>query len=79
MRVINGISVPHNSFTPKENETFYAPIIGGEKGSEYILMTQFKHEHHSYLRALGVCYPATEEGKAAVLLHLEALTNNLNN
>ena len=72
MKLIHGVEVPNISFTPKDGEYYYAPAINrlSMYGKDYCghgcVITRVLAEH-------GCCYPDTEEGKQAAILHAKAM------
>jgi hypothetical protein len=71
MKLINDVEVPNISFHPNDNEYYYYPEL-----------TQFLYDKtffikcidtHEFRSANSLCYPYTEEGKAAAMLHSKAL------
>ena len=70
MKLIHGVEVPDISFKPTIEDRFYYPVLGYElyKTSTYLSygVDKFKSEHN-------LCYPYTEEGKQAAILHAKAM------
>jgi hypothetical protein len=71
MKLINGVEVPDISFHPNDNEYYYYPEL-----------TQFLYDKtffikcidtHEFRSANNLCYPFTEEGKQAAILHAKAM------
>ncbi len=72
MKLIHGVEVPNISFVPKEDEYYYYPSIEMPAfyGFTYFDTTNIndilKNKH-------GLCYPYTEQGKQAAILHAKAM------
>lgn len=71
-RIIHGKEIPDLSFTPSVNEYYYFICLSSDQ--------LFRMDYHSEgckmtkLRAArGLCYPHTEEGKQAAILHAIAM------
>lgn len=71
MKSINGIEVPNISFTPSSGDFCYlpAPIIP----KLYIGARCDDPSDIGHLVGYGLCYPFTEEGKQAAILHSKAM------
>lgn len=68
---INGHKIPNITFTPKNNEEFIVPAL-----NDYGCRSRFvnsESEWFSYYLKNDMCYPNTEEGEAAAILHTKAL------
>jgi hypothetical protein len=71
IKVINGIEIPDISFKPKEGEVccIPSPII-----PELYLRVQYcSSRADEHLFTHGLCYPDTEQGKRAAILHAKAM------
>lgn len=73
IKLINGIEVPDISFQPKENERYYFPkptyknlYSSNDYNSEF-------EEEDVYQAQNGMCYPYTNAGKEAAILHGKAM------
>jgi hypothetical protein len=72
MKLVHGVEVPDISFVPKEDEYYYYPSIEMPAfyGFTYFDTTNIndilKNKH-------GLCYPYTEQGKQAAILHAKAM------
>jgi hypothetical protein len=71
MKNINGVEVPDISFTPSNGDFCYlpAPIIP----KLYIGARCDDPSDIGHLVGYGLCYPFTEEGKQAAILHAKAM------
>ena len=71
-KLINGHKVPDISFRPSEGECYYFPNPLSQTfiGRAYY---DFLDKHHVHRATHGLCYPDTEEGKAAAISHAEAM------
>jgi hypothetical protein len=70
MRLINGIEVPDISFKPRKEEHFYHPVLDKVL---YNQSTYLSYGIDDFRVAHGLCYPYTEEGKQAAILHAKAM------
>jgi hypothetical protein len=71
MKLIHGVEVPDISFEPKFGEFYYTPDIQSR-----ILYNEYKHgnSHHTICEIeRSLCYPYTEQGKQAAILHAKAM------
>lgn len=74
-KLIHGVEIPDIGIDlslTKERTDFYTPTIHSD---ELFFGFSHHHEHNdcSYLSALGITYPFTEEGKQAAILHAKAM------
>lgn len=71
-KVINGHEIPDISFTPEATEGYCFPAPGRASlyGVDWFFQTDENDVHR--LRN-NMCYPATDEGKAAAIAHAKAL------
>lgn len=77
MKLIHGVEVPDISFVPKVGEHYYYP---NPLTPRYFSSTTFAvvcvgDEHRA---RHGLCYPATEEGKQASILHAKVMIDVIN-
>lgn len=68
---INGHKIPNITFTPKNDQEFIAPAINVDLCLHGFSNTESRWV--SYYIENDMCYPNTEEGKAAAVLHSKAL------
>lgn len=70
-KLIHGVEVPNISFTPNDGEAYVYPDIYGEN---YATAGRFYSGYAISEMALkaGCCYPYTEEGQQAAILHAKA-------
>jgi hypothetical protein len=71
MKLINGIEVPDISFRPDVNKRYYHPSLDvtlhyGSLFTRGDIMDEFRAGN-------SLCYPYTDEGKEAAILHAKAL------
>jgi hypothetical protein len=72
MKLIHGIKVPDISFHPTDGTIYYYPYPTGEdlvyytKYSNLYSVDKFRSDNN-------LCYPHTEEGKQAAILHAKAM------
>lgn len=71
-KLIHGVEVPDISFIPEQDKEYYfpAPHITKLYGCTNYLS---KSENDSFKVQQGLCYPHTEEGKQAAILHAKAM------
>ena len=71
-KLIHGVEVPDISFTPNDGEEYVYPNIYGE---DYASASRFYRGYEASEMALkaGCCYPYTEEGTQAAILHAKAM------
>jgi hypothetical protein len=74
-KLINGIEIPDITFKPTLNEYYYTPMPNYPE--LYHLMMDF-HSNRltNHLSENNLCYPFTEEGRQAAILHAKAMLNN---
>jgi hypothetical protein len=70
-KVVNGIEIPDISFKPEHGEQYYIPFPTST--CAYLSSTFYSCEEDYYRRDNNLCYPYTEEGKAAAILHAKAM------
>ena len=72
IKLIHGVEVPDISFKPKYNQNYYFPSINN---SRHCLLTYHKEGdlHDAFRIQYDLCYPETEEGKQAAILHAKAM------
>jgi hypothetical protein len=68
-KIVNGVEVPDISFKPVSGEHCYLPVP--THPVFHIHYCADKADDH--LNAFGLCYPLTEEGKQAAILHAKAM------
>jgi hypothetical protein len=77
MKLINGVEVPDISFSPSSGEVCYTPF---PIHSDLYMRIQFCSSGvDEHLVAHGLCYPFTEYGKKAAILHAKAMLGICNN
>ena len=71
-KLVHGVEVPDISFRPEPDEKYYFPDV-----TQPVLfgsaISVFHHARSSYMANSGLCYPHTEEGKQAAILHAKAM------
>lgn len=67
-KLIHGVEVPDISFTPEDGDSYYYPDISA---SQLINVDNFNSDFTGEIRMAdhGLCYPPTEEGREAAILH----------
>lgn len=76
-KLIHGIEIPDISFIPKENENYYCPAIDLPElyDADYYERGFLRDE----MRIKGNrCYPYTEKGREAAILHAKAMLGSSN-
>jgi hypothetical protein len=73
VKVINGIEVPDISFKPEHGEQYYIPLPTST--CAHLSSIFYSCEEDYYRRNNNLCYPFTEEGKQAAILHAKAMLN----
>jgi hypothetical protein len=71
-KLIHGVEVPDISFSPKAGESFHTPSIESSCGYKEVVDVDWNFRS-SYIVSKGLCYPYTEEGKQAAILHAKAM------
>jgi hypothetical protein len=72
MKLIHGVEVPDISFKPQPNQDYYYPAPHNTGG--YVCDVYYDcRRWHQYRASKGLCYPFTEEGKQAAILHAKAM------
>jgi hypothetical protein len=71
MKIINGFEIPNISFKPNSGDHCYIPT----PTHPYLCMHLYYcfNETNKHLRDNNLCYPYTEEGKQAAILHAKAM------
>jgi hypothetical protein len=69
-KLIHGVEVPDISFVPRKEEHFYHPILDN---TLYKPSTYHGYGIDAFRVKYGLCYPHTEEGKQAAILHAKAM------
>jgi hypothetical protein len=70
-KLINGIKILDISFIPQRYDLYWTPHINNCIAD--VSSTAFNDDIDSTRASIGHCYPHTDEGKAAALLHAEAM------
>ena len=71
MKLIHGVEVPDISFTPKKEQHYYYPNARAPE-----LFGDFPYsgdDIDTHLTLHNMCYPCTEKGKQAAILHAKAM------
>jgi len=71
MKLIHGVEVPDISFRPKHGEDYYALDL--TDGAFYVEFKWKDDQMDFTLYERDLCYPITEEGKQAAILHAKAM------
>jgi hypothetical protein len=72
MKLIHGVEVPNISFYPTDKTDYYFP----DTAIDDLFNTTTYYDSYSsdrFRSASNLCYPFTEEGKAAAILHAKAM------
>lgn len=70
-KLVNGVEVPDISFYPNIDKEYYYPSPSCEDFYENTSYEDYEADRH---RAnYGLCYPFTDEGKEAAILHSKAM------
>lgn len=77
MKLIHGVEVPDISFVPKYGELYYYPdpVTPSYIASKIFIDGHVGDEHRA---RHGLCYPVTEEGKQASILHAKVMIDVIN-
>jgi hypothetical protein len=71
-KLVNGVRIPSISITPKLGSYYYYPYVSN--GIADVSKCHFVKDKDDQAREVsGLCYPYTDEGKVAALLHAEAM------
>jgi hypothetical protein len=72
MKLVHGVKVPDISFHPTNQTDYYYPDTTGD---DMFDTTTYYDSYSSdrFRSANNLCYPCTEEGKAAAVLHAKAM------
>jgi hypothetical protein len=70
-KLVNGVEIPDISFIPDLNEHYYTPYP--LHPTLYDRTFYCGVESDKFIIRNGMCYPDTEEGKAAAILHAKAM------
>lgn len=79
MKLIHGVEVPDIGINPNVGVEFYASNVGLPC---YFEIGTRRYSDCSFTDRMvkrGICYPSTEEGKQAAILHAKAMLGNLPN
>lgn len=71
VKVINSVEIPDITFIPKNKETYIAPALNNNRCNTYI--ANLESDFTAFHIDNDLCYPNTEEGKAAAVLHSRVL------
>ena len=70
-KLIHGVEVPDISFKPKDGEDYYAIDLADKR---FCVEFEWRDDAMDFtLYERGLCYPVTEEGKKAAILHAKAM------
>lgn len=71
-KIIHGVEVPDISFVPKDGEHYFHPDTAT---SSLVNYEKFNPDFSGELRMseLGLCYPYTDEGKQAAIIHAKIM------
>jgi hypothetical protein len=72
MKLIHGVEVPDISFHPTNQTGYYYPYPTGED-LVYFTVYDDVYSVDKFRSANNLCYPNTEEGKQAAILHAKAM------
>jgi hypothetical protein len=71
VKMVNGVEIPDISFKPKQGEQYYVP---SPTYPDLYHSSFFYSCEVDYYRSInGLCYPFTNEGKQAAILHTKAM------
>jgi hypothetical protein len=70
-KIVNGVEIPNISYHPKTHHHCNIPAPANPAFYENVRC--YNNENIAYMSALGLCYPNTEKGKAAAILHAKAM------
>lgn len=71
VKVINSVEIPDITFIPENGEEFIVPALNADGCQNRI--ANLESRWFSYYLKNDLCYPNTEEGEAAAILHSRAL------
>jgi hypothetical protein len=71
-KMINGIEIPDITFKPTLNEYYYTPMPNYPELC-HLMMDFHSNRLTNHLSDSNLCYPYTEEGKEAAILHAKAM------
>jgi hypothetical protein len=71
-KLVHGVEVPDISFHPTNQTGYYYPYPTGED-LVYFTVYDDVYSVDKFRSANNLCYPNTEEGKAAAILHAKAM------
>jgi hypothetical protein len=71
VKIVNGVEIPNISFNPNPGEYCYSPVP--THPDLYRPLYYCHNETNEYLKNNGLCYPYTEKGKTAAILHAKAM------
>lgn len=73
VKVINSVEIPDITFIPENGEEFIVPALNADGCQNRI--ANLESRWFGYYIKNSLCYPNTEEGEAAAILHSIALVN----
>jgi hypothetical protein len=71
IKLINGVEIPDISFKPSSCIDCYTPLLSYSELYRHVYY--LPNETNKHLSTNGLCYPFTEEGKQAAILHTKAM------
>ena len=71
VKVINSVEIPDITFIPENGEEFIVPALNADGCQNRI--ANLESRWFGYYLKNDLCYPNTEEGEAAAILHSNAL------
>ena len=71
VKVINSVEIPDITFIPENGEKFIVPALNADGCLNCI--ANLESRWFGYYHKNNLCYPNTEEGEAAAILHSNAL------
>lgn len=72
VKIIHGVEVPDISFVPKDEDKYWLPLPLSINMVDWGVWGAHK-EPAQHRSSNGLCYPYTEEGKQAAILHAKAM------
>lgn len=73
VKVINSVEIPDITFIPENGEEFIVPALNADGCQNRV--ANLESRWFGYYLKKDLCYPNTEEGEAAAILHSKALLN----
>jgi hypothetical protein len=71
VKVVNGVEIPDISYIPDPHH--HCNIPAPTRSALYERLRCYSNTHVAHISAHGLCYPDTEKGKAAAILHAKAM------